>query len=314
MIKCLFVDIISISSSIPKSKFKQANIEIIADSILTAGGLLRPLILRQIGDRYTVIDGDLAYYAAVRAKEKDLRRAEMVNAFVITDDSESAVIAQLTLLSKTELGGEDRLQKTIADVVTTQSEERSDVAINEQIDRQLTPVHQQLAAIASQIEQHTGMLAELQQQVAKLAQPKPPKSEKLGKQQPEQLPTIAPIVEPAITKPVVIKPPAKTRTAASAAKTKTTKTKTIKASPFADIAPARLADTLNLMNTLELTDLVMRMKKSGITTHAELIASETIAKRAVQPEYKFTSWNALLAVDISKLTPAIALKIIEKLK
>jgi hypothetical protein len=101
MIKCYFVDVKSIRSNLPKSSFIETEIEQLADLILAVDGLLRPLILQKIGvDKYTVIEGHQEYYAAVRAKEKDIKKAEMVNAFVIDDNLHKSAVEQLTLLKQ----------------------------------------------------------------------------------------------------------------------------------------------------------------------------------------------------------------------
>jgi hypothetical protein len=101
MIKCYFVDVKSISSDSSRSSFFEAEIEQLADLILAADGLLRPLILQESGvGKYTVIEGHQEYYAAVRAKEKDIKKAEMVNAFVIDDNLHKSAVEQLTLLKQ----------------------------------------------------------------------------------------------------------------------------------------------------------------------------------------------------------------------
>lgn len=103
MIKCYFVDVKSISSTIPKSKFKKAEIDRLADAILAADGLLRPLILQQTDvEKYTVVEGHREYYAAVRAKEKDIKKAEMVNAFIIDKNLHRSAIDQLDLLTRSQ--------------------------------------------------------------------------------------------------------------------------------------------------------------------------------------------------------------------
>lgn len=101
MIKCFFVDVKSISSNVPRSSFAESDLEKIADSILDVDGLIRPLILEKIGvEKYIVVDGHQEYYAAVIAKGKNINKAEMVNAFVIADNTRSAAILQLNLLKQ----------------------------------------------------------------------------------------------------------------------------------------------------------------------------------------------------------------------
>jgi predicted nucleic acid-binding OB-fold protein len=97
------VDIKSITSKVPRSEFKVDDIEALAQSILTAGGLLSPLLLKQTGvDSYEVLAGDHEYYAAVRAKEINPRSAEMVNSFIVPDELIDAAIEQFTSLHKTQ--------------------------------------------------------------------------------------------------------------------------------------------------------------------------------------------------------------------
>ena len=88
------VDLKEIKSDAPRSKFSEEQIEVLANAILENGGLIRPLILKQSDiDSYSVIDGHLEYYASVRVREKDARKGEMVNAFVIKPQQEKAVSA-----------------------------------------------------------------------------------------------------------------------------------------------------------------------------------------------------------------------------
>jgi len=99
MIEFFTVDVVSISSSQPRSSFDAVAIENLADDILASGGLVRPLVLKPSGiEEYSVISGDLEYYAAVRAREKDPRQAEMVNAFVVNLKQEAKITQQLAHL------------------------------------------------------------------------------------------------------------------------------------------------------------------------------------------------------------------------
>jgi hypothetical protein len=101
MIKCYFVDVKNISSDLPRSSFVESELEQLANLILATDGLLRPLILKENGvEKYTVVEGSREYYAALRAKEKDSRKAEMVNAFVISDQIQQSAVSQLLLLNE----------------------------------------------------------------------------------------------------------------------------------------------------------------------------------------------------------------------
>lgn len=103
MINFSLVDVKSISSNIPRSNFAEADLDNLADIILESGGIIRPLVVKATGvEDYTVIDGHLEYYAAVRAREKNPRQGEMVNAFVISPKIEDKVAKQATALRSIE--------------------------------------------------------------------------------------------------------------------------------------------------------------------------------------------------------------------
>ncbi|MBI1242332.1 MAG: chromosome partitioning protein ParB [Nostoc sp. RI_552] len=96
----LMVDVASVNSSIPRSNFHEADLDILADKILESGGILKPLVLKKIGfEKYELLDGHFEYYAAVRAREKNPDEGEMVNAFIIPSEKEEAVLKQATILS-----------------------------------------------------------------------------------------------------------------------------------------------------------------------------------------------------------------------
>jgi len=99
MTKFIKVDVKDIKSEQLRSNLSEENIEKLADLILESGGLFQALILKQIGvENYLVLDGHLEYFAAVRAREKDPRKGEIVNAFVITAKDEETVKEQIQLL------------------------------------------------------------------------------------------------------------------------------------------------------------------------------------------------------------------------
>lgn len=94
------IDVKEIKSNVLRSKFSEAEIEKLADLILESGGILKPLILKQNEiDSYTVLDGHLEYHAAVRAREKNPRQGETVNAFVISSKNEAVTQKQIQALS-----------------------------------------------------------------------------------------------------------------------------------------------------------------------------------------------------------------------
>lgn len=98
--KYMFIDVADISPVRPATDFSGAMIERLADSILENGGLVRPLVLRQKGPgKYEVADGHMEYWAAVRARKKDPRRGETINAFVVEQKSAEAAARQLSIVS-----------------------------------------------------------------------------------------------------------------------------------------------------------------------------------------------------------------------
>ncbi len=98
------VDVKEIKSDIPRSNFAESDIDRLADLILSCGGVLRPLIVKQVDiDNFVLIDGFLEYYGAVRAREKDPRRGELVNAFVVSPKDDLDIVQQqIAALSGTQ--------------------------------------------------------------------------------------------------------------------------------------------------------------------------------------------------------------------
>jgi hypothetical protein len=103
MTKFLLVDVKDIQSDVPRSNFSESTLEQLADSILASNGVVRPLVLKPTGvDSYTILEGHLEYYAAVRAKEKNPKQGELVNAFVVSPKLELRVSEQIQLLKGTD--------------------------------------------------------------------------------------------------------------------------------------------------------------------------------------------------------------------
>lgn len=99
MISFSLVDVKDITSNMTRSSFSEADLDRIAQMILDCEGIIRPLVLKLTGaESYAVVDGHFEYYAAVRAREKDPRKGEMVNAFVISPKSENIVAKQAEAL------------------------------------------------------------------------------------------------------------------------------------------------------------------------------------------------------------------------
>jgi hypothetical protein len=351
MIKCFFIDVKDISSDVPISSFDKSKIERLAEAILANDGLIRPLILIAAGvERYTVITGDLEYYAAVRAKEKDSRKAEMVNAFVIPPHSQPAAIDQLNLLTGHQPAAIDRLTLLARHQPATAPESKNISISIEQltaiISQQLQPLQQELIHVNRQLAEQKQILGSISSQRIEPVDLKP---------QPIDLPvekplitnlttpeSIEPVTEPqeAVPELTTAKKPGKQTEPKPPAKAKTTKkdknesadkvespivsTKAVttkktpasaKSKPGLDptIDPTKAASTLNLLNTLSQADLQFRMGKSGLPAGTVKFVSSIIDKRNTQPGNQFASWE-IITSEVSGLKAATAKTIINKLK
>ena len=84
----------------PREAFDPQHIEEIALSILDCGGLIKPITVKRAGTeedmRYEVVDNALGFWAAVRAREMNPRKGEMVNAMIAEDPKH---LRQLELLN-----------------------------------------------------------------------------------------------------------------------------------------------------------------------------------------------------------------------
>ncbi|WP_071190110.1 hypothetical protein [Trichormus sp. NMC-1] len=99
MINFSLVDVKSVTSNVLRSNFNESDLENLADSIIETGGIIKPLVVKLTApESYTVVNGDFEYYAAVRAREKNPRKCEMVNAFIISPKIEDLVKKQVTTI------------------------------------------------------------------------------------------------------------------------------------------------------------------------------------------------------------------------
>jgi hypothetical protein len=97
--KFFLVDVVCITCAKAREHFDAAKIEALSDAILECDGLLRPVILKATGpESFEVIDGFLEYWAAVRVREKNPRKGEMVNAMVVSPKQEATILKQAKLL------------------------------------------------------------------------------------------------------------------------------------------------------------------------------------------------------------------------
>ncbi len=95
------VSVKRINSSVERSQFSENELERSAQAILEAEGIINPIILeKETLESYQVIYGDFEYYAAVRAREIDPRKGEMISAFIIEDEKENAIKMQIEIFRK----------------------------------------------------------------------------------------------------------------------------------------------------------------------------------------------------------------------
>ncbi|MBD2594853.1 chromosome partitioning protein ParB [Nostoc spongiaeforme FACHB-130] len=144
MMKFYLVDVKDINSNIPRSNFSEADLDNLAEIILESGGIIRPLVLKPTdAENYTVIDGHFEYYAAVKAKEKNPRKGEMVNAFVISPKNEDILLKQVAAFR--ELKYSNTIEANIVSTETNKSKlslEKEEISL---IEKQINDLRLELA-------------------------------------------------------------------------------------------------------------------------------------------------------------------------
>ncbi|NET06018.1 MAG: hypothetical protein F6K16_15215 [Symploca sp. SIO2B6] len=90
-----------ITSKVPRSNFLDSELELAANLILEAEGIINPIVVcRKSMNSYEVIAGDFEYYAAAKAREINPRKGEMIGAFIIGNENEKVLKKQVELLRK----------------------------------------------------------------------------------------------------------------------------------------------------------------------------------------------------------------------
>lgn len=122
MISFSLVDVKDITSNIKRSSFTEADLNHLAEIILESGGLIRPLVLKVTGvESFTVVDGHFEYYAAVRAREKDPRKGEMINALVIPPKSENTIVKQAEALKSAESHNDTKITENSTGITSLET-------------------------------------------------------------------------------------------------------------------------------------------------------------------------------------------------
>ncbi len=322
MIKCYFVDVKSITCNVPRSNFAEAELEQLADFILETDGLIRPLILSEIGiENYTVIEGYREYYGAVIAKEKNSKKAEMVNAFVVNSKVQPAAIAQINLLDK-----DKNIKSPAIPVESKEPEVERLLPIFASImSQQLQPLTQELARVTAQLTEHQKMLELLAKNgVAtdnKILAENLESPEVIKLKEKEQ-----PVIIPEIIKPPAevssqvreIKPSVEAVAVITPLKpNKSTGKKKNSSKVKSDVisekvAPVGAEIALDLINRLSHTDLSLNMQQVRIPNAVKL-ATGIIAARNQQPEKKFDRWETFIS-SVKGLGAKTAQLIIDNLR
>jgi hypothetical protein len=114
------VDVKNITCDVPASNFDDEALNKLTNTIIESSGLIKPLILKNTGlETYTVVNGHFEYYAVVKAREKNPRQFEMVNAFVISSNNEDKIIKQLDVLQQLNSTEETNNDKSIVSRLET---------------------------------------------------------------------------------------------------------------------------------------------------------------------------------------------------
>ncbi|PLS69515.1 MAG: hypothetical protein CV045_01805 [Cyanobacteria bacterium M5B4] len=93
------VPVKKITSNVSQSKFSADDIQRIANLILETEGVINPIILRRTGlESYEVIAGHLEYHSAVKAREISPLKGEMIQAIILEDSNEKAILEQIEKL------------------------------------------------------------------------------------------------------------------------------------------------------------------------------------------------------------------------
>ena len=102
-----------ISSNVSRSKFLEDELNQTAELILKAEGIINPPVIRRTSrESYEVVNGHFEYYAAVKAREIDHRKGEMIGAFIIESENEKVLMEQVEVLRNREFNNESPVADT----------------------------------------------------------------------------------------------------------------------------------------------------------------------------------------------------------
>ncbi|MEM9541024.1 MAG: DUF655 domain-containing protein [Cyanobacteria bacterium P01_E01_bin.42] len=177
--------------AISRSKFSDDVIEKLAQAILKVQGIVDPLILRRQGlDAYEIVEGIFEYYAAARAREIDLRKGEMVSAFILEGEQEEALQEQVKLLRQSR-----SVAVPVVPATPETDQKRGDtvspqpvvISNNSQFESQLLGYHTRLTQVESRFEKR---LAEMEQKDKENTKNFENRLKQLEKEKQESLPPV----------------------------------------------------------------------------------------------------------------------------
>ncbi|MBD2742044.1 hypothetical protein [Coleofasciculus sp. FACHB-1120] len=107
------VGVKKINSNVPRSEFSEDELNQTAELILKAEGIINPPVIRRTSlESYEVVNGHFEYYAAVKAREIDPRKGEMIGAFIIESENEGVLMDQVKVLRNRDFNNESPIADT----------------------------------------------------------------------------------------------------------------------------------------------------------------------------------------------------------
>lgn len=135
-----------ITCTVPRSNFADPDLDKLARLILDCGGLINPIIVRRTSmDAYEIVDGNLEYYAAARAREIDAFKGETIGAFILEPENEALLLEQLEILRKAAISenlGEIETPKEPSITETSVESETPQISLS--LEQRLTNVEARL--------------------------------------------------------------------------------------------------------------------------------------------------------------------------
>lgn len=174
-----------IISKVERAQFSDSDLNQAAKLILEAEGVINPIVLHRTSvESYEVVDGDFEYYAAVRAREIDPRKGEMIGAFIIEPQNEEVIKEQIRIIrmqgSKDDYKqkGKNPSQENVKSYTDVEQAAEAIKRFNE-IDIKQTNTQNKLEIITDKIEQVAEVVKRLENFLIKSQETKDEKGKKI---------------------------------------------------------------------------------------------------------------------------------------